>query len=273
MAFDVSKFLALTVLIAGTGASCTAADDKDEPGAAGTAGSAGQNSAGSNSNPGGADQGGAGGGEATGKGGEAGGFVVGGASAGAGVGGAGLGGAESGGGGAGGAPEVGECLGELAVGGAGGAGGVDLDPSLEGLCSDFYQTDCGDELLPPSYTVCAASKDRDQPAVAVAIADCITALSLTDECDSAKVKACYSGVVGKGCANPDSVAACNDIIARAGCEAVTQADCEKVANLVNPAELAAFTECMDPSIEGYYNPDFTGTCAERLESCAGLWLE
>lgn len=273
MAFDVSKFLALTVLIAGTGASCTAADDKDEPGSAGTAGTAGaagQNSAGSSSNPGGAAQGGAGG-EATGKGGEAGGLVVGGASAGAGVGGAALGGAETGG--AGGAPEVGECLGELAVGGAGGAGGVDLDPSLEGLCSDFYQTDCGDELLAPSYTVCAGLKDRAQPGVTVAVADCITALSLADECDSAKAKACFTSVVGKGCANPDSVAACTAIIARAGCEAVTQANCEKVANLVTPDEFAAFTECMDPSIEGYYNPDFTGTCAERLDSCAGLWLE
>jgi hypothetical protein len=29
---------------------------------------------------------------------------------------------------------------------------------------------------------------------------------------------------------------------------------------------------MDPSIEGFYNPDFVGTCQDRLENCAGVFL-
>jgi hypothetical protein len=45
-----------------------------------------------------------------------------------------------------------------------------------------------------------------------------------------------------------------------------------VVDLVGPDWFAAFTECMDPSIEGFYNPDFAGTCAERLENCAGVVL-
>jgi hypothetical protein len=27
---------------------------------------------------------------------------------------------------------------------------------------------------------------------------------------------------------------------------------------------------MDPSIEGYYDETFEGTCVERLDSCSGL---
>jgi hypothetical protein len=267
MAFDVSKFLALTVLIAGTGAACSSTDKKDEPaGGAGTSGSAGQSSAGKSNNQAGAADAGNGG-AAAGSAGEGGGPAAGG-------GGAGAGGESLGGGGAGGATDTGECLGALALGGAGGAGGAGVEPSLEGLCMDFFDVVCAasPEDYPPSYTVCEGVKERAQPAVAVAVRDCIKALSADDACDGAKVAACFTKLEGKGCANPDGAAACTAIQAREGCDTINPASCEKIADLVSPDMFDAFTECMDPSIEGYFDTSFTGTCGERLDSCAGVSL-
>jgi hypothetical protein len=262
MAFDVSKFLALTALIAGTGAACSSTD-KDEPaGGAGTSGSAGENSAGKSGNQAGAADAGNGG-AAAGSAGEGGGPAAGGA---------GAGGESLAGGGAGGAPDTGECLGSLALGGAGGAGSG-VEPSLEGLCSAFADTVCaGIEDFAPSYKVCAGVMERAQPAVAVAVADCITALSAEDVCDGPKVAACFSKLEGKGCANPDGAAACTAIQAREGCDVINLASCEKIADLVSPDMFQAFTECMDPSIEGWFDTTFTGTCAERLDTCAGVSL-
>jgi hypothetical protein len=264
MAFDVSKFLALTALIASTGAACSSTDkDKATPGgggspAAGTSGSAGQ--------PGGqagaADAGN--GGAAAGNAGEGGAPVAGG------VGGESLGGAGAGGvGGAGGA-DAGECLGSLAVGGAGGAD-AGVEPSLEGLCMDFFDTVCaGSEDFAPSYTVCEGVKERGQPAVAVAVADCIKTLSAEDACDDAKVAACFTGLEGKGCANPDAASTCASI--KTNCAEVNLASCEKIADLVSPDMYEGFTGCMDPTDEGWYDPGFVGTCVERLDNCAGLRL-
>jgi len=269
MAFDVSKFLALTVLIAGTGAACTATDDNEEPGGAGTSGSAGQNSGGKTGNPGGA-AGAGNGGAAVGGAAEGGGPAAGGA----GAGGASLGGASLGGaGGAGGSPDVGECLSSLAVGGAGGADSG-VEPSLEGLCMDFFDVVCAasPEDYPPSYTVCEGVKERAQPAVGVAVRDCIKALSAEDACDDAKVAACFTSLQGQGCPNPDGAVTCAAMKARTDCDAIDLTTCEKIADLVNPDAFEAFTECMDPSIEGWYDESFAGTCVERLDNCAGVRL-
>ena len=258
MAFDVSKFLALTVLIASTGAACSGTDkDKTEPG---DGGAPGAGTAGKSNNAAGDDSGK--GGAAAGASGELGGAGAGGASAGAG--GESLGGADAGG--AGGAPEVGECLGALVEGGAGGAPAV--EPSLKGLCMDYFDTVCaGSEDSAPSYTVCEGVKDRAQPGVAVAVEDCISKLSAADACDYAKVKACLTGLAGKGCANPDSATACTTI--KTKCAEVNVASCEKLADLVKPEQIEGFTGCMDPTDESWYEDGFTGSCVERLDFCAG----
>jgi len=269
MAFDVSKFLALTALIAATGSACsssdkdgTTPDEGGSSGAGGKAGSAGSNESGSTSHPGGqggAAEGGAGG-AAAGNAGEGGVTADG-----------GVGGESLGGGGAGGAVEPGECLGSLAAGGAGGAPAV--EPSLEGLCMDFFDVLCpGNEGDAPSYTVCEGVKATGSPAVAVALADCIKALSAEDACDPAKVHACFTGLEGKGCANPAAATACATIKALEGCDAVDLANCEKIADLVNPEMNEGFAGCMDPANEGWYDPSFTGTCVQRLDFCAGVRL-
>ncbi|HEX2877833.1 MAG TPA: hypothetical protein VHP33_41575 [Polyangiaceae bacterium] len=267
MAFDVSKFLALTVLIAGTGAACSGTDDNDnDSNDGGAAGSSTSGKAGQGNDAAGADAGGNGGAAA---GGEGGGKTAGGA----GAGGEAVGGGDAGGaGGAGGAPVVGECLGSLIVGGAGGAG-PDVEPSLEGLCSDFYQLDCSDEETAPSYYLCESTRNRAQVAVAVAVADCLSALSAADQCDDAKVSACFEGVKGRGCANPDGAAACSVMKGYTGCDAIDQAKCEDIADLINPEAFEGFTGCMEPGNEGWYDEAFTGTCVERLDRCAGLVLE
>ncbi len=258
MAFDVSKFLALTALIASTGAACSSTD-KEESGKGGTSGSGTSGDAGKST------QGGAGdgvGGAAAGNGGDAGDAgELGGA---AGAGGAALGGAEAGG--AGGAPEVGECLGSLVEGGAGGAPAV--EPSLEGLCMDYFDTVCaGSDASAPSYTVCEGVRDRAQPAVAVAVEECISQLSAADACNYAKVAACLTSLAGQGCANANSATACASI--KTHCDEVDVASCEKIADLVNPDLFEGFTGCMDPTDEGWYEQSFTGTCVERLDFCAG----
>lgn len=262
MAFDVSKFLALTVLIASTGAACSGTDDDKESGNGGSSGSGTSGNAGKSTQGGGDGVAGA----AAGNGGDGG--DVGGAAT-AGAGGASLGGADVGGagaGGAGGAPDVGECLGSLAEGGAGGAPAV--EPSLEGLCMDYWDSVCaGSEDSAPSYTVCEGVKDRAQPGVAVAVEDCISKLSAEDACDYAKVTACLTGLAGKGCANPNSATACTTI--KTHCAELTVASCEKIADLVNPDLFEGFTGCMDPTDESWYEPAFTGTCVERLNFCAG----
>lgn len=260
MAFDVSKFLALTALIASTGAACSGTDSDEEPSKGGSSGSGTSGDAGQSTQGGGND---GVGGAAAGNGGDAG--NLGGAAGG--VGGESLGGTEAGGAaGAGGSADFGECLGELAEGGAAGAPAV--DPSLEGLCSDYFSTICpGSEEDAPSYTVCAGVRDRAQPGVAVAVADCISKLSATDACDYAKVTACLTGLAGKGCANADSATACATI--KTNCDAVDVASCEKIADLVKPEQIEGFTGCMDPTDEGWYEEAFTGTCVERLDFCAG----
>lgn len=265
MAFDVSKFLALTVLIAGTAAACSGSDKEDNETAGGKAGSSTSGKAGQGNDASGADAGGNGGAAAGGQGGDK--TVAGGA----GVGGEAIGGADAGGaGGAGGAAVVGECLGELAA--AGGAGGAGVEPSLEGLCSDFYQLDCSDEDIAPSYYVCERTRARTKPAVAVAVADCLSALSAADQCDDAKVSACFEGVKGRGCANAEGAAACAVMKAYTDCDAIDLAKCEDIADLISAEAFEGFTGCMDPNNEGWYE-DFAGTCVERLDRCAGLVLQ
>jgi hypothetical protein len=255
MAFDVSKFLALTALIASTGASCSSTDSDKEPSKGGSSGSGTSGDAGQSTQGGGDD---GVGGAAAGNGGDA----VGGAAAGAG--GAALGGAEAGG--AGGEGGAGECLGALVEGGAGGAPAV--EPSLEGLCMDYFDTVCaGSEDDAPSYTVCEGVKERAQPGVAVAVEECISKLSAADACNYAKVAACLTSLAGQGCPNPDSATACATI--KTNCDEVDVASCKKLADLVSPDRLETFTACMDPSDEGSYEEAFTGTCVERLDFCAG----
>lgn len=256
MAFDVSKFLALTVLIAGTGAACSGTDDKDDDNnAGGESGSSTSGKAGQGNDAAGADAGGNGGAVA---GGEGGGKTAGGA---------GAGGEAVGGGGAGGAPIVGECLGPLIVGGAGGAGS-DVEPSIEGLCDDLYDSCPSAEAPVAGYQLCQGVAYRGTPGVAVAVHDCITELSATDKCDTAKVTACYTDLQGRGCANPGGEAACTSI--KANCAAVELADCRKILDLVSEESTEAVTGCMDPGDENWYSDSFEGTCVERLDACSGI---
>jgi len=256
MAFDVSKFLALTVVIAAAGASCTVADEKDNEPTGGTAGTSTSGSAGQGNDAAGADAGGDG--NAAGGNGGAGGVDAGGA----GAGGVALGGA----GGAGGTPEVGECLGSLAEGGAGGEPGV--EPSLEDLCGAFFDTCPGAENLPASYSACERVRHVVTPGVAVAFADCVAALSTDDQCDKVKVTECLTGLQGRGCANPDGEAACASITSN--CELVDATTCGKVLDLVGVDSTEMVTGCTDPADEGWYNVNFQGSCAERLDYCSGL---
>jgi len=264
MSFDVSKFLALTVLIAGTGAACSSTDNGTEPSKGGSS-SGGRSGDGGQSPQGGVADGL--GGAAAGSAGVAG---EGGATL-AGAGGVSLGGTEAGGaGGAGGTPDVGECLASLAEGGAAGAPAV--EPSLEGLCMDFFETVCAasPEDFAPSFNVCEGVKERGTPAVAVAVADCIKALSADDQCDGAKVAGCYTALEGRGCANPDGEAACAFI--KTKCAEVDVAACRKIADLVSRDMTEALQGCMDPADEGWYDPSFVGTCVARLDNCAGVRL-
>jgi hypothetical protein len=254
MAFDVSRFLALTVLIAATGAACSGTDDKDnETNDGGEAGSSTSGKAGQGNDSAGGDAGGAGGAAANGG--------AGGDKTAAGAGGESLGGA----GGAGGA-EVGECLGSLAEGGAGGEPGV--EPSLEDLCGAFFDTCPGAENLPASYSACEGVRHHVTPGVAVAFADCITALSTDDQCDEVKVTECFTDLRGRGCSNPGGATACVSITGN--CELVTEAECLQVLDLVGEDMTDAVKGCMDPADEGWYNENFGGSCAERLDYCAGL---
>jgi hypothetical protein len=253
MAFDVSKFLALTALIATTGAACSSTDDKPE----GSAGTTGAGTAGKPGDAGSSSQGGSAASAGQNAGGEGGGYA--GESSEPELGGAG------GNGGDGGQAGSEECVGPL----LGAGGGADVDPSLEGLCLDFWDATCpASEDEAPTYKVCEGVKERATPGVAVKVAECLKALSTADACDESKVAACFTSLVGKGCINPDADAACASV--HANCGAVTVESCKKTANLVENYE--ALTGCMDPGDEGWYEPEFTGTCVERLEYCAGVRL-
>lgn len=265
MAFDVSKFLALTALIAtATGAACSSTNDSPADNGDGAAGSS---QSGSGNEAGAPDPGSAGsesgGGTGDGMGG-----------AGAGEGGGALGGAPVGGGSAGGEGGVSgsaECLGTPAAGGAGGAGG-DVEPSLEDLCMDFFEPKCeaSAEDYDPSYKVCEGVKSMGLPVVAMAVASCLKALSVTDACDAAKVAACFTDLVGTGCVAPDTEATC--VAINANCDAVSVAKCQEYADLVAPAMYEGLAGCMDPGDEGWYDANFVGTCAERLDNCSGVKL-
>ncbi len=263
MAFDVSKFLALTALIATTGYACSSTDD-DKAGDGATAGTAG---VGKSGDAGAADGVGGGKSEAGGNGGALpsnGGATLDNGGASPSNGGATLGGA-------GGQADGGECLGMLSAGGAGGAA-ADADPSLEDLCADLYSVTCAAsaEDFAPADIVCEGVRERALPAVAIQVAACLKGLNAAGMCDADESAACFTDLVGQGCENPDAAAACTAI--HGNCAAVSVADCVKVANLVGSDHYEAFTGCMDPANEGWYEPDFTGTCSERLDFCAGVRL-
>ncbi len=261
MAFDVSKFLALTALIATTGYACSstdkdqpATDDGGAPGTAGVTGKSGDAGAANGVGGGGVDVGGQGGATLA-------------------EGGAAVGGAVQGGQGGQGVVEVGECLGMLSAGGAGGAAAF-VEPSLEDLCNAFYDLVCdgaAEGELAPVFNVCNSVAYRALPAVALKVADCLTALSVLDQCDAAKTSACLTDLFGLGCENPAAPTACTAI--HGNCAAVSVADCVKVANLMqDDYDYEALTGCMDPGSESYFDPAFTGTCSERLDYCAGSQL-
>jgi hypothetical protein len=267
MAFDVSKFLALTVLIAGTGAACSGDDqpDPDNGGGNPAAGSPDKGDAGSPSKgDGGAGNGKAGEGSLGGEGGEvaAGGYATGGSAEGG-----------SGQGGSGGDGSTDTCISNaelMGEGGAGGASALDVDPSLEGLCMGFFQLECpgAEGEYAPAYDVCEGVKLHGLTAVAVRVADCLTALGETGQCDVAQASACFGDLVGKACENPDSTAACEVINTTCTGEPVSVAACKQVANLVNADMYDDLKGCMDPAEEGVFDELFEGNCSERLTACA-----
>lgn len=269
MAFDVSKFLALTVLIAGTGAACSS-DDKEDPNGGG---SAGKTTAGAPDKGGdaGADNGGAGNGKAGegSLGGEGGGTSTDGGMT-------SVGGID--GGGAGGDGPTEPCLSNallMGEGGAGGAGALDVDPSLEGLCSDLYDIGCpsleGEQS--PAYTICEGIKDKGLTITALTVGECLTALSPADRCDPAKSAACFDNLVGKACVVPDSTEPCEAIHTTCTDEPVSVSECRKVADLLNPESYINLTGCMDPADEDadIWSSVVETKCSERLVACA-RWM-
>jgi hypothetical protein len=272
MAFDVSKFLALTVLIAGTGAACSSEDkeDPDNGGGKPAAGAPDKGDAGSpDTGVGGSGMGKGGEGAVGGEGGELG--LGGVAAGGRAQGGAAQGGTDQGGSGGDSSPD--SCISNaelMGEGGAGGATALDVDPSLEGLCMDFFELECpgAEGEYAPAYDVCEGVKLRGLTAVAVRVAECLTALGEAGQCDDAQASACFGELVGKACENTDSTAACTAIRTTCTDEPASAADCKEIANLVDPTMFDDLKGCMDPAEEGVFDELFEGNCSERLSACA-----
>jgi hypothetical protein len=262
MTFDVSKFLALTALLAGAGVGTAACSSDSNDGAAsgGTGGKGGTASGGSNSHAGSSsdNQGGHGG------------QVPEGGAAGS-LNGAGEGGAAAGAGGAAGG-SVGGAGGATGEAGAGGATECFAhDPSYENdPCADLPVTDCDaatEGLLNPYYDTCSKSGNANS-AARIKYADCVLAED-ANECDvgAPQVAAdCWAEAVVNLCPVEGAATACAAVVGT--CSTGLSADtCTKMLNTLAVPDDAYITSCMDPAGE-FFDELFEGDCKARLAACS-----
>jgi hypothetical protein len=259
MTFDVSKFLALTALLASASigsAACSSNDDKD--GAGGSSGSGGKTTGGSS---------GAGGKASSGEGGGGSDAVGGNADVGGG------GGAEGGVGGEGG---LGGAAGAAAgAGGAGGEGGnpecLLNDPAYEDdPCADLPDTQCdgaaeGD--LNPLRDSCYATYNANTN-MRAAFYYCLEG---KEECatDSAEVAAsCWSQIASLSCGVEGAAATCTAVVGTCNTGLTTQT-CTNMLDTVAELNAPYLESCMDPAGESY-DELFVGDCKARLAVCAGV---
>lgn len=260
MTFDVTKFLALTAVLAGASigaAACSSNSNDDNGDNGGSSGSAGSSSG---SNAGGDNNNGAGSsayaGQSNGLGGEGG----------------ALGGS---GGAAGGANTAGADTGGAATAGAGsgGEGGAEAclaDAAFEGdPCADILDTKCDgaeEGFYNPFYDLCWASGGSNMT-VRLAFAACLEG----DECAetaAASAQACWSAAASNACPKEGAAAACTTMLGTCTDGGLTQADCVKMVNNYT-YELDFVPECLDPNAEGF-DDFFVGDCKERLAKCIGV---
>ena len=242
MKFEVEKFLTLTALLAGAAASAVACSSSDasKVGGGGGGGDAGtaQTSGGQSNASAGESAGGAGG--------EGGGIFF-------------AGGAPS----EGGAPEGG-----AAEGGAAGAFACIGDgPAAESPCdiwSAVGSPDCSNENGNYAAQLCGNLSSYVRPAVLAEFNDCVTKVG--DVCSATGVQDCADNLIGKGCTQAGTAAACANIASTSKCTDGTLNNCPAILDLVTPDALAAAESCMDPAGETF-DASFTGTCEKRLLGC------
>ena len=250
MKFEVNKFLALTALLAGAtavAAGCSSTDANKTPG--GSSGEAGESptpEAGTGNTPS--------------DGGAAGATVAEGGAAGATV-------AEGGAGeaGAAGTPGV-ACIADLI-----GAGGAADETSPCDLLGAAGAPDCSGEGVNYVAQGCSILYGSGvyRPSVVLAYNDCAT--KLADSCDADGVSACASALVGQGCTQEPSAAACDFVASK--CPGVTASLCAGIMDLATPQGQDVITGCMDPANEFYYEPYTVAPdldCDANLQYCAYL---
>ncbi|MES1177952.1 MAG: hypothetical protein ABUL62_26755 [Myxococcales bacterium] len=252
MKFEVNKFLALTAMLAGASAvaaGCSSTDAKPAPGeSGGEAGEGPTPSAGSGNTT--SEAGAAGVAEA--QGGAAGATTA-------------EGGTSEGG--EAGAPVVGSCISDLV--GAGGA--ADETSSPCDLLGAAGAPDCGDENGNYVAQGCNAlyGSGLYRPSVILAYNECATALP--DSCDASGVIDCATGLIGKGCTEETTSAACTFVASK--CPGVNATLCAGILDLATPEGQDLIQGCMDPANELYYNPWTTAPnldCDVNLKHCANL---
>lgn len=261
MTFDVSKFLALTGLLASASivsAACSSTDDDD--GSGGSGGTAGKSSGGSAS---------------AGKSGSGDGGVGAAANeAGAGnSGGSGEGGAQGNEGGLGG---LGGAAGGAEAGGAGAGGGgsgecLPHDPSYEDdPCLEVPDLKCdgADEgARNPFYDSCQALY-RANINAQVAYVQCLEG---KDECatDSAEVAAdCWSQVAARTCPVEGAADVCTTVVGTCS-TGLSQSKCVDMLDTAAELDTSYLASCMDPAGE-FYDDTLEGDCTTRLAACAGV---
>jgi hypothetical protein len=254
MTFDVTKFLALTAVLAGASigaAACSSNSSDDNGDNGGSSGSAGSSSG---SNAGGDNS-------AAGSSAYAGGTGL-----------AGEGGASGGAGGsnAAGADTGGAATAGAGAGGEGGAEACLADAAFEGdPCADILDTKCDgaeENAYNPFYDLCAASGGTNMT-VRLAFVACLEG----DECAgtaAASAQACWSTAAAKACPKEGAAAACTTMLGTCTDGGLNAADCEKMLN--NYTEVLDYVpECMDPNAEGFEDT-FVGDCKARLARCTGV---
>jgi hypothetical protein len=252
MKFEVNKFLALTALLAGGATvvvACSSSDTKTpvatggEGGSAGTstttAGSGGRASAGESA--GGASEGGA---------------TESGAGAPTSMGGA----TEGGEGGVGNEACIADMLGE---GGAAAEGTTPCD-----VWGGVDAPDCGQEFGNFASQLCNDLLFEVRPAVLNAFNTCVTRLG--DVCDQIGVQGCADTLVGRGCPQDGTAAACTFINSKCTVDASID-NCPALLDITTADAQASAMDCMDPT-GATFDTTFDGNCEGRLVACLHLKL-
>lgn len=261
MTFDVTKFLALTAVLAGASigvSACSDSNKDDTETNGGTAGTGGESSAGETS-VGGSPSNAAGSSAQTNDGGVAG-------EGGATVGVAGGAGGDDGG-------LVGGAAGATA-GGAGGEGGAEAclmtDAAYEGdPCATIPETQCDgaeEGSLNAFADTCAASWGANT-AVRLAFADCFEG-DVCAETAAADAAACWRAAAAKACPFEAAATLCTTVVGTCG-TGLTEATCTTMIDTTAMVDFTYVPECMDPNAESY-DQLFEGDCKARLAACAGV---